>query len=78
VDLTVQVDERTERCLREFGDGLGISVEEAATRFLRIAAIVQMAMTAKGVLDEERPAEFIVTLDRHPDGVGAGDFKRIR
>jgi hypothetical protein len=76
-ELTVQVDEATERCLRQFGDGIGISMEEAATRLLRIAASIREVMTAKGVLDADRPAEFIVTFDRHPDGVGAVDFKRI-
>ena len=43
----------------------------------RIACVVRQEMTEKGVLDAERPAEFVVSFDRAPDGVGAVDFRRL-
>jgi len=76
-ELTVQVDEATTRRLQEFADSVGITAEEAAARFLRVAATVHEAMTAQGVLDADRPSEFVVSFERHPDGVGAVDFKRL-
>lgn len=77
-ELTVGVDEQTVRLVKQFADSIGITVEEGATRLLRIAAAVREVMIEKGVLDATRPSEFVVSFQRMPDGVGAVDFKQIK
>jgi hypothetical protein len=76
-ELTLQLDETTTRRIQEFASSVGISAGEAAARFLRVAATVHQVMTTKGVLDADHPTEFVVSFERHPDGVGAVDFKRL-
>ena len=77
-ELRVQVDEDTARRVQEFADSINITIEEAATRLLRIAATVREVMSAKGLLAGGDTGEFLVSFERMPDGIRSVDFRPMK
>jgi predicted transcriptional regulator len=76
-ELTVSVDDETARRVQDFADSINISVDHAAARLLKIAALVREVMNSKGLLAGGDAGEFVVSFERIPDGIRKLHFRRL-